>query len=144
MRTRVFFIMLLILTAAACVIDEFWVDELVIDLDEPIDRAVVYSDRGLNGNVSGILLCAPQGPGYEQATLEGSGRHVLEITTEDDFERTALTIVAWEDSDGDGLPGCEELGTRFGLSLVNTTEVTVDDLDLVVGGAADEDCDPAA
>ena len=140
MRRSLLLLTLLSLAATACIVDEYWVDELVVVLDEPVDRALVYSDRGLNGNVTGLPICTPQRLA-RQAYLESSGEHVLEIHTEDEFERTALTVAAWSDADGDDEPGCEELGTRFGVSMEITSEVSVEEAELEVGGGSAEPCD---
>jgi hypothetical protein len=146
MRTRLRLIVgltFLALFGASCVVDHYWVDELTLTIEDPLNEAVVRGRGNADGNVSfSWFLCTPADD-WEDA-YSGAGTHEIEILTESDSERASVTIAAWEDLDSDAEPDCDEWGTTVDADLDRVREATlpVPGHALTLGGASAETCEP--
>lgn len=145
MRTRVLWLLLAALIGGACAVDEYFVDELTVTLEAPLDALGISEGYAIEGNQLSFDCVMPLPHVPIEAAYHDAGPHTIEVLTESAEQRSVqVRLHAWEDVDGDGFPGCDELGVRVHVDLAaSETEVT---LPLPgeppeIGGAADEACD---
>jgi len=128
-----------VLLGPACVTDEYWVDELTVVLEGPLDMGTLEYTEALDGNVA-WPGCIPGNEVHEE--FFGTGGYEVEIVTESEASRESVLIRAWEDVNGDEQPNCDELGVLIAPDLEELDELIVpgEDYSLTFGGAVDGSC----
>jgi len=126
MRTYLLFVLLACLVGGACVVDDYYADELTVTLDGSLDALIVDEGYTIEGNQMTIVLCALPAPEWVyEAEFTGPGPHELEVVTESEEQRAKVALRAWHDADGDGEAGCDEPGVRAVVDLAETREITL-------------------
>ena len=129
----------LLLSLAACAVDEWWEDEVIVRVELPDEalRGRVVTQRYFEGNVPLALRGCNGLERVFQADFQGPGEHVLTVTTESAAERDGARVLVWIEEGANGEPGCGELGLVLDLAISSSAELLVpDDLSLFAEGGA--------
>ncbi len=123
-RTHLLWLLLAGFVVGACLIDDYYVDELTVTLEAPLDALEIDEGGVIEGNQS-AFFCGPLPEGDIVAEFEGQGPHEAEVHTESADQRTHVALRAWHDADGDGVAGCDELGVTVVVDMDETREITL-------------------